>query len=233
MCTICADTPVDVTASVAGASARARGEELRDREDERRRLRTKRRPILGRLANVIEGQPTAGRSWLKGAVGEEQLGSGLDKLADQGLLTLHDRQRPGTKANIDHLVVAASGVWVIDAKRYSGVVTKIDKGGLLRSDTRVTVGGRDRTKLVQGVNKQVADVRRIVAESAVPEVRVHGALCFVDAEFRLFAKPFTIDDVLITWGKALRDRMVVPGQLDAEQRAALHRHLAASLPPAK
>ena len=33
---------------------------------------------------------------------------------------LHDRRIPGTRANIDHIAVASSAVWVIDAKRYNG-----------------------------------------------------------------------------------------------------------------
>ena len=64
------------------------------------------------------------------------------------------------------------------------------------------------------------------------DVRVYGALCFVDTEFALFAKPFVVGDVLVTWGKALRKRMAKSGTLDLEQRAAIHRHLASALPPA-
>ena len=121
---------------------------------------------------------------------------------------------------------------MIDAKRYSGLVTKVDKGGWFRSDVRLVVGGRDRTKLVEGVHKQTSDVREVVAGSPVPGAAVRGALCFIDSEFRLFAKPFEVGGVLVTWGKALRERLALPGPLDAEQRTLLCRHLAASLPPA-
>jgi hypothetical protein len=31
---------------------------------------------------------------------------------------LHDRRIPGSRANIDHIAIAATGVWVIDSKRY-------------------------------------------------------------------------------------------------------------------
>ncbi len=34
---------------------------------------------------------------------------------------------------------------------------------------------------------------------------MRGALCFVDAEFSLFAKPFTIDGVVVAWGEALNE----------------------------
>lgn len=200
-------------------------------EEDRRRERVERRPILGRLANAIDGPNTAGAAYLKGAVGEEKFGVALDALTSQGVFVLHDRRRARTAANIDHLVIAPSGVWVVDAKRYAGLVTKVDKGGWFRSDVRLMVGGRDRTKLVEGVQKQMKDVRQLLAGTSIPDVAVHGALCFVDAEFRLFAKPFEVGGVLVSWGKALRERMVVPGPLDAEQCDAIHRHLAASLPP--
>src|SRR5205085_1681876 len=100
------------------------------------------------------------------------LGAALDVLP--GVLTLHDRCRPRTTANIDHLVVAPSGVWVIDAKHYAGVLGKADKGGWFRSDIHLMVGGSDRTKLVEGVHKQVADVRRVLESSSMPDVPVRG-----------------------------------------------------------
>ena len=232
-CTSCLDMPAKMAADVAGASARATGERLRSKEADRRRQRVERRPILGRLANAMDGPNTAGASHTKGAGGEEKLGAALDGLVSRGLFVLHDRRRPRTAANIDHLVIAPNGVWVVDAKRYSGLVTKVDKGGWLRSDLRLVIGGRDRTKLVEGVHKQVADVRQVLTRSNIPDVTVHGVLCFVDAEFPLFAKPFAVDGVLIIWGKALRERMAVPGPLTADQRAELHRLLAATLPPAR
>jgi len=231
-CLRCIDVPRAIAPDVAGASARARGERLHLDEDNRRRRRVERRPVLGRLANAIDGPNNAGAAYLKGAVGEEKFGAALDAMTSHGLFVLHDRRRPRTAANIDHLVIAPSGVWVVDAKRYAGLVTKVDKGGWFRSDVRLMVGGRDRTKLVEGVQKQMKDVRQILSASSVPDAAVHGALCFVDAEFRLFAKPFEVGGVLVSWGKALRERMVVPGPLDADQCAAIQSHLAASLPPA-
>ena len=149
-------------------------------------------------------------------------------MTSEGLFVLHDRRRPGTAANIDHLVVAPSGVWVIDAKRYSGLVTKTDRGRWFKADVRLTVGGHDRTKLIEGVHKQVSDVQRIVDSAPGPSVPVHGALCFIDAEFRLFAKPFTIDGVVITWGKALRQRLGTAGNLDESVRKDVFDRLRAS-----
>jgi Nuclease-related domain len=53
--------------------------------------------------------------WAQGARGEEAVATSLDALAPERVLALHDRRmRDGdgrlTKANIDHLAVAAGGV---------------------------------------------------------------------------------------------------------------------------
>jgi hypothetical protein len=231
-CAGCVASPSPhVSSGIAGQSARAKAQQLRTEQDERRRELRERRPVLGRVQIALAGPSTAGASWAKGAVGEEKFGAVLDSMVGEGLLVLHDRRRPRTSANIDHIVIAPGGIWVIDAKRYKGVVARVDKGGWFRSDVRLTVGGRDRTALVAGVKKQLADVRKAVDAGPLPDVPIHGALCFIDGEFRLFAKPFEVDGVLVTWGKALRALMAAPGSLTADERADLHRHLAASLPP--
>jgi hypothetical protein len=199
---------------VAGASVRAEGERRRAVEEEGRRQRVERRPVLGRIANAVAGPPTAGAEHLKGAVGEEKFGAALDTMTAHGVLVLHDRRRPRTAANIDHLAIASGGVWVIDAKRYAGRIERVDKGGWLKVDHRLVVGGRDRTNLIDGVVRQIADVRAVLDGALPSEVPVLGALCFVDGDFAFFAKTFAVGGVLVTWGKALRARLMEPGPLD-------------------
>ena len=59
----------------------------------------------------------------KGLIGEEGVGSLLEELADEfGLIVLHDLSMPGTKANIDHVLIQKKAVFVIDAKNYEGRV---------------------------------------------------------------------------------------------------------------
>jgi len=68
---------------------------------------------------------------------------------------LHDRRIPGARANVDHIVVAPWGVFVIDAKNYKGRVEKRDRGGFFSTDYRLYVGGRDKTALVAGMAKSL------------------------------------------------------------------------------
>jgi hypothetical protein len=83
-------------------------------------------PHIGGLILALTDDPQATKNWAKGAEGERKLGAGLDGLSGAGVISLHDRLRPGTQANIDHLAVTPSGIWVIDAKRYKGQVEKRD-----------------------------------------------------------------------------------------------------------
>lgn len=185
-------------------------------------------PILGPIALALKPLPDRGATWAKGADGERRFGATLDELmaADAPILVLHDRRIPRTKANIDHLAVTPTGVWVIDAKHHAGQVRSADRGRTLR------VGGRDRTKLVDGVHRQVEVVRRALAGSPFAGVPVQGALCFIGADWTWFAKPFSVDGVVVAWGKALRQRLVASGTVAADQRAGALGRLTRALPPA-
>jgi hypothetical protein len=146
-----------------------------------------------------------------------------------------DGRIPETRANIDHIAITRSGtVWAIDAKNYKGRVRRVDKGGWFSTDLRPYVGRRDRTKLVLGMAKQIDAIRAALSGSPAREqsVEVRAALCFVDAEWSLFAKPFALGGVWIGWPKALTDRLREAGELMREQLALLARSVASALPPA-
>src|SRR3954454_6853106 len=82
----------------AGGSAARMG--ARRRENFESRVRTA-HPKIGGLILAVGETPQSVRSWEKGAVGEQQLGAGLDSLRAENLAVLHDRRIPGSKANID------------------------------------------------------------------------------------------------------------------------------------
>lgn len=48
-------------------------------------------------------------------------------------------------------------------------------------------------------------------EEVVGALPIRGALCFIDAEWPLFADPFTVDDVLITWPRNLVKQILADG----------------------
>ena len=59
-------------------------------------------------------------AWRRGAAGERRTARLLAALERQGWAVLHDLALPGSRANIDHLVIGPGGVFVIDSKQYRG-----------------------------------------------------------------------------------------------------------------
>lgn len=54
--------------------------------------------------------------WDRGAAGESATALELDRLSRRQWAVWHDLRVPGSRANVDHLVVGRTGVWVIDTK---------------------------------------------------------------------------------------------------------------------
>jgi hypothetical protein len=162
------------------AGAGARDEHARRKASREQRAREK-HPYIGGLLLALQDEPQHQKAWARGAAGEEHVASLLAKYLDDDVIALHDRRIPGSRANIDHIVVAPSGVWVIDTKRYKGKAT-IDRP--LLSKPRLVINGRDQTKLIDGLDRQVALVRTAM-EQIAPDTPTRGALCFVDTDLPL------------------------------------------------
>lgn len=210
----------------AGASALREYERRTTRREEQ--IRTK-HPRLGGLILALSDDPQSTKAWASGARGEAALGARLDKHTLDSIAVLHDRCIPGTRANIDHIVVTRAGVFVVDAKRY------IDKrpesrveGGILRPRVeKLTVGGRDRTTLVDGVLGQVEQVRAALADETID---VSGVLCFIDADWPLVGGAFSVRGVRVVWPKRLSKILdEATGEVDV---TAVRDRIAAAFPPA-
>jgi hypothetical protein len=157
----------DVDVGTPGGSARREFE--RRQQNRHARVRAK-HPKVGGLILAMGQEPQSTTAWSTGAVGEERLGARLNELRTDSLLVLHDRQIPRTRANIDHIVVTPTGIWVIDAKKYRGRPALKVGGGILRQRTeKLLVGSRDSTKLVDGVLKQVDVVHDVLLPGGRPE----------------------------------------------------------------
>jgi hypothetical protein len=69
-------------------------------------------------------------TWRRGAGGERRTARLLNPLERQGWAVLHDLAVPGSRANLDHLVIGPGGVFVIDSKQYRGRL-QLDPSGQL------------------------------------------------------------------------------------------------------
>ncbi|RLV50265.1 NERD domain-containing protein [Nocardioides mangrovicus] len=216
----------EVEVGTPGASARREFERRSVRREEL--IRTA-HPKLGGLIHKLSEDPQSTKAWNTGAVGEERLGQRLNEFANDRIRVLHDRRIPGARANIDHLAVTPTGVYVIDAKKYRGRPHLKIEGGLLRPRVeKLLVGTRNCTPVVDGVLKQVKIVRDHLDDS----VPIYGILCFVEADWPLIGGSFTTRGVEALWPKKLYPRLKSDGLLCVETITTIHRALAGALPPA-
>ncbi|RDI74404.1 Nuclease-related protein [Gaiella occulta] len=226
-------SPTSFERGTPGASARRKYEKLHDRREEHAKQKLGRR--IGGVYLALSTEPQSTRAWGIGSKGERRLGEYLESIHDESrVIVLHDRRIPGSKANIDHIAVCRNGIYAIDAKNYAGKVQRIDRGGWFSTDLRLYVGRRDCTRLVGGMGKQIEAIRSALGEAVVQEfeIDVKAALCFVDAEWSLFAKPFRLNEVWVGWAKALGEQLLADGPLAGEHLITLARRVAAALPPA-
>lgn len=127
---------------VAGASARREYERRKDNRETRIRGRFGR---FGGAVLALTDDPQSTRAWATGARGEEKLAKAFEGI--EGLLVLHDRRVRGIRGNIDHILVAPAGVFVVDAKQYQGKIEIRNRGWFLRPDPGLYVGRRDRSSM--------------------------------------------------------------------------------------
>ena len=173
------------------------------------------------------------RNWLIGAEGEQHLANLLARRSPHALM-LHDRRAPMSLGNIDHIAVAPSGVYVIDCKRYKGKIAVTEP---LFGKAKLKIDGRDRTKLIDGLEKQVAHVKAALADLS-EDVPVHGCLCFVAPEGFLtdvglpVLRTIRINGYPLYYPKRLARRLNQQGSITADQAGRLQTELARRLPPA-
>ena len=225
------DEPAEVFVGTAGASARRENERRKNKRETRIRQA---HPLVGGLILALSDDPQSTRAWETGARGEELLGTRLDGLTGKGAYVLHDRRIPPTRGNIDHIVICPTGVFVIDAKKYTDRRPTLRvEGGLFRPRTEtLIVGSRNSTSLVEGVHKQINRVTAALDRAGLSYVPVHGMLCFVEADWPLFGGDFVIAGIQVLWPRKAAEQLLKPGPIDDATAQQTHRTLASAFPPA-
>jgi Nuclease-related domain len=111
---------------------------------------------------------TQARAWRRGAKGERHTARLLDRLGRDGYVSFHDLAMPNSPANLDHVVVGPSGVFVIDSKQWTGSVHQSADGLVWHDHYRL-----DRT--LATVRWQAETLGRLLGVPVAPLVCVHGA----------------------------------------------------------
>ena len=155
----------------------------------------------------------------------------LAQVSNKGVISLHDRKIPGSKANIDHIAVGPSGIFVIDAKVVSGKISARATGPIFnRGPTKLFVGGREKSHDVQGMARQVATVREALDDLPwATELPIIPMLTLVGAEVGLFAGPLTVQGVWVGWPKVMARTVSRPGPLSPEVVHEVARTIATKL----
>jgi hypothetical protein len=166
--------------------------------------------VVGALAAVATGWGLRFRpspdavAWRRGAAGERHTARLLGPLERHGWAVLHDLAVPGSRANLDHLVIGAGGVFVIDSKQYRGRL-QLDASG------RLWHGRYPLAPVLRAVSFEADQAAQVLPDPGVvvrPIVAVHGAQ--------------------VPWGKVVTDGVpVVP----ARRLPSMLRQLPAVLGP--
>jgi hypothetical protein len=185
-------------------------------------------PRIGGLLLALRGTPRQETAFRRGELGEQAVAASLERGTKGPAIVLHDRCMPGGYGNIDHLVIAPTGVFVIDAKDIKG---KVRVENPLFGAARLMISGRNRTKLIHGLDRQVAAVRHALAGNGHADVPVQGVLCFTKADLPLLGT-LKMRGHLLIHRRALIKRLNTSGPFDSSVIDTLARTLAGALPPA-
>jgi hypothetical protein len=116
-------------------------------------------------------------------------------------IVLHDLRVPGSRANIDHVVVAPSGVWVVDSE--------------WRRELQPDLDSRESATSVDAVGRHVDVVADAVRDRAT-ELPIRAALCFGSDHWGGDPRAFWVEEVLVTHPADLVARIREEGPLDVE-----------------
>jgi hypothetical protein len=221
-----AEVPVDP--GVAGASAQHEYDKRKEHRETRTTDRFGRR--LGGVILALTDEPQSTRAWAQGALGERLLAGALEGVEE--IRVLHDRRVPGTRGNIDHLVIGPAGVFVVDAKRYEGLIRVRDVGGLLKTDKRLYVGTKDCSKLADNMGWQVQAVERALQSVPVePMPPIAPVLCFVSGEWPILRPPDSFRGVRLESERSIRKLVRSSQALEEATIGRLTSLLAEAFPP--
>ena len=122
------------------------------------------------VASALFATPNSITAWQTGEQGELRTGRLLEPLEAQGFRILHDRKIPGSRANIDHIVIGPPGIFVVETKSLGGT--------LQIRDNDVFVSGRRRTKMIDEVKREALAVQTALAgELAANRWTVSPIIC--------------------------------------------------------
>lgn len=221
------DAPAaEIDRGVPGASLALEYERRRANREKRTR---EQHPHIGGLLLTLRDAPQHETAFRQGRQGEEAVAASLEqRTADEPAVLLYNRRMPGGRGDIDFLAIAPAGVFVIDAKALKGSV-RVKRP--LFGKPQLMINGRNRTKLLDGLDRQLDAVRAALDTSGHADISAHGVLCFTQADLPLLGT-LEMRGHQLLYRKALAKRLNATGRLDAAAIHLIAGALAAAFPRA-
>ncbi len=230
---VATDASAPIDPGVAGGSALRTHQRLHDAREQRAREKP---GGLGALLVKLTDDPSSTRVWQRGGNGEVRVGGRLEQLLDgTGVRLLHDRCVPRHgQANIDHIAIGPGGITVIDTKTHRGKLRRDWEGGLFTERrTILRINGRDQTKLIAGVERQIGYVHAALADlDLAQEIDVRGALCFPNVDGLPLFGQIEIRGIIVNGPQRVARLAARAGGLEQALVERVIGHLAQALPPA-
>jgi hypothetical protein len=153
---------------------------------------------------VVTRLPAEARYWSKGARGERRTAAYLEPLLKRGFVVLHDRQLPGSRANLDHIAVGPTGIFVIETKFISGTIEVLND--------RLFVSDHDREGYVEQVYREAIGTQVALGDQLnALRLTVTPVLCIHGARTPFFDR--TVGGVRLVSGRDLRKLAEAPSTL--------------------
>jgi Nuclease-related domain len=149
-------------------------------------------------------------AWRHGAEGERRTARLLAPLERHGYQVFHDLAVPGSAANVDHLVVGPTGVYVIDSKRY--------RGRLRYSAGHLWHGGRTLDRTLATLWWEATQVAETLGFG--PDLRLYPVLCVHVARLS-WLRELLVDGVPVLGAAALRPALQITRQALTPEQVAL------------
>lgn len=130
------------------------------------------RAAAERLARKQQYALQRAAAFAAGAEGERIVAERVAELSAQGYVLLHDRTSPDG-GNLDHVIVGPTGVWLVNAKNWSGAVS-VD-AEVLRQN------GRARPKHLARAKMEAQAVAGVLTAAGLADVPVTPVLVFTGA----------------------------------------------------
>jgi Nuclease-related domain len=159
--------------------------------------------------------------WARRARSEERARRLELLLAGSGVRLLNERRVPGARTEVDHLAVGPRGVTVIDAAYL--------KGRARVADDKLLIDGEDQTTLVRDVMRQVEVIRLGLAAS--PSIPVNGAICWLEPDGLPRLRKLELGGILIDGPRAIAEELRRPGDVSPKRARQIADVLDRRLPP--